>query len=268
MKEQAPDICFLMETRLDIEGIKQWCSELPLKSRFVVKKSGMRGGLAMLWKDNISLDVFKFSGNQISAWLTESDGFKWLLTGFYGWPEVKDCYKSWTLLSHIYSYVDGAWMCIGDFNEMLSSAEKLSCRPAPPRQINAFHEALELCHLSNLGFIGYPYTWNNTRPGVANTREHLDRAVANEAWKSKFPETTITHIISHASDHLPLILQNHATQRRTVKGERGFKFEEAWLLWDDCTKVVQDAWENSVGGESALDLVRLKIRGCSSDLRA
>ena len=268
MKEQAPDICFLMETRLDIEGIKQWCSELPLKSRFVVKKSGMRGGLAMLWKDNISLDVFKFSGNQISAWVTESDGFKWLLTGFYGWPEVKDCYKSWTLLSHIYSYVDGAWMCIGDFNKMLSSVEKLSCRPAPPRQINAFREALELCHLSNLGFIGYPYTWNNRRPGVANTREHLDRAVANEAWKSKFPETTITHIISHALDHLPLILQNHVTQRRTVRGERGFKFEEAWLLWDDCTKVVQDAWENSVGGESALDLVRLKIRGCSSDLRA
>ena len=69
MKEQVPDICFLMETRLDIEGIKQWCSELPLKNRFAVKKPGMGGGLAMLWKENISLDVFKFSDNQISAWV-------------------------------------------------------------------------------------------------------------------------------------------------------------------------------------------------------
>ena len=41
-----------------------------------------------------------------------------------------------------------------------------------------------------------------------------------------------------------------------------------WLLWDDCAKVVQDAWENSVSGESALDSIRLKIRGRSSDLRA
>ena len=160
----------------------------------------------MLWKENISLDVFKFSENQISTWVIESDGFRWLLTGFYGWPEVKDRNKSWTLISHICSYVDGAWMCIGDFNEMLSSAEKLSCRPALPRQIDAFREALEFCHLTDLVFIGYPYTWNNRRPRAANTRESLDRAVANEAWKSKFPETTVMHIISHASDHLLLIL--------------------------------------------------------------
>ena len=39
-------------------------------------------------------------------------------------------------------------------------------------------------------------------------------------------------------------------------------------MWDDCAKVVQDAWENSVGGELALESVKLKIRGCSSDLRA
>jgi len=92
----------------------------------------------MLWKEDIRLEVFKFLDNQISAWVTESDGFRWLLTGFYGWPETNDRIKSWTLLSHIYSYVNGAWMCIGDFNKMLSSTKKLSCRPAPPRQLDAF----------------------------------------------------------------------------------------------------------------------------------
>jgi len=190
--------------------------------------------------------------------VTESDGFRWLLTGFYGWPETKDRFKSWTLLSHIYSYVDGAWICIGDFNEKLSSTEKLSCRPAPPQQLDAFQEALELCHLADLGFISYPYTWNNRRLEVANTRERLDRAVANEAWKLKFPETTITHIILHASDHLPLILQSHAALRRHERRECGFKFEEAWLLWDDCAKVVQEAWESSEVGEMALEMVEDK----------
>ena len=48
----------------------------------------------MLWKEDIRLDVFKFSNNQISAWVTESDGFRWLLTRFYGWPETKDRFKS------------------------------------------------------------------------------------------------------------------------------------------------------------------------------
>nr|XP_023910503.1 uncharacterized protein LOC112022157 [Quercus suber] len=268
VKEQAPEICFLMETRLDIEGIKQWCSELPFKNKFFVKKPGLGGGLAMLWKEDIRLDVFKFSNNQISAWVTESDGFRWLLTGFYGWLETKDWFKSWTLLSHIASYVDGVWMCIGDFNEMLSSTEKLSSRLAPPRQLDAFREALEVCHLADLGFIGYPFTWNNRRLGDANTKERLDRAVANEAWKLKFSRTTVTHIILHASDHLPLILQNHAASRRHARRERGFKFEEAWLLWDDCAKVVQEAWENSEVGETALETVKLKIKESSSELKA
>lgn len=84
----------------------------------------------------------------------------------------------------------------------------------------------------------------------------------------KFPKTIVTHIISHALDHLPLILQNHATPRQQDRGKCGFKFEEAWLLWEDCTKVVQDAWENSGGGETALESVSLKIKGCSLDLGA
>ena len=96
----------------------------------------------------------------------------------------------------------------------------------------------------------------------------MDKAVANEEWKSKFPEITVTHIFSHASNRLPLILQNHVAPKRSDKGKQGFKFEEAWLLWDDCTQVVQDAWENCEGGETTLEMVRLKINGCSLDLRA
>ena len=32
--------------------------------------------------------------------------------------------------------------------------------------------------------------------------------------------------------------------------KKGFKFEEAWLLWEDCGAVVKDAWEMvvEVGG--------------------
>ena len=120
-----------METRLDREGITQWCKELPYKNWFVVKKLGLGGGLALLWKEDIGLDVFKFSNNQILATVTKSDGFQWVLTGFYGWLEMQDRYKSWALLSHICSLVDGAWMCIGDFNEMLSLSEKPDCRLAP-----------------------------------------------------------------------------------------------------------------------------------------
>ena len=75
VKEQAPSICFLMETRLDREGINYWCKELPYKNMFVVKKPGLCGRLALMWKEDIKLDAFKFFDNQISVTVTESDGF-------------------------------------------------------------------------------------------------------------------------------------------------------------------------------------------------
>ena len=44
VKDQAPLICFLMETRLDIKGFKKHCKELPFPNRFIVKEPDSRGG--------------------------------------------------------------------------------------------------------------------------------------------------------------------------------------------------------------------------------
>ena len=54
--------------------------------------------------------------------------------------------------------------------------------------------------------------------------------MANTGWRDRFPASTVTHLHSHASDHLPLILQTQKNQRLRAQGARGFKFEEAWLL--------------------------------------
>ena len=103
--------------------------------------------------------------------------------------------------------MEGPWMVIGDFNAFLHASEKKGKRPPQTSRVNAFREALESCHLQDLGFKGYPCTWNNKRPRAANTKIRLDRGVANEAWLGKFPLSKITHLSTHASDHLPLLLQ-------------------------------------------------------------
>ena len=82
VREQALQICFLMETRLDLDGLNQWCDDLPFKNRFVVKKPGLGGRLALMWKEDVNLGVFKFSEHQISTKVTKGDGFQWILIGF------------------------------------------------------------------------------------------------------------------------------------------------------------------------------------------
>lgn len=95
------------------------------------------------------------------------------------------------MLNHIKSFVDGPWVCIGDFNAILCSIEKLSLRSANSQLMEDFHHALEQFELIDLGYKGNTYTWNN--------RQRLDRAIGNELWKAKFPSCIVTHLPTHAN---------------------------------------------------------------------
>ena len=118
---------------------------------------------------------------------------------------------------------------------------------------------MESCQLQNLGFKGYPFTWNNKRLGDANTKIRLDKGVANEAWLRKFPLSRVTHLSAHASNHLPLLLQvqsfNHQRQRR----EKSFKCEESWLLKADYEAMVKEAWGRDNIASHDLKSIKQKI---------
>lgn len=104
------------------------------------------------------MELINFIANHILVKVKEETGYEWWLTCFYGWPKLNQRSKSWELLAHLKSFVGESWMCIGDFNAILHSTEKLSKRHPQVNHINALHEALEGCQLEDLGFKGYPFT--------------------------------------------------------------------------------------------------------------
>ena len=124
VREQAPNVCFLMETRLDRSGFEKHCGDVPFKNKLIVKKPNSGGGLALLWKEEVTLDVINFTNNHILAKVVENDGFMWHLIGFYGWPKANEKWKLWALLSHLRTLVEDPWCCIGDFNAILHASEK------------------------------------------------------------------------------------------------------------------------------------------------
>ena len=268
VKDKAPTVCFLMETRLDRERFDWHCRELPYKNKLIIKKPDTGGGIALIWKPEVNLDVINFTENHVLAKVVEADGFEWYLTGFYGWPEASQKHKSWALLKHLLSFVDGPWLCIGDFNAMLSSSEKQSRCPPTQSQMDEFRMALDFCGLADLGFVGFPFTWNNKRPGCANTKERLDRAVASLEWREKFQDSTVYHLSSHASDHIPLLLETRRAKAFSMRGPKGFRFEEAWLLSEECEAKVRDAWNKASEGPSPLVAAQGKIASCGEELRA
>ena len=95
------------------------------------------------------MDLINYSPNHILKKVIKEDGFVWFFTGFYGWPEAQLKGKSWQLLEHLRGFVNGAWLCAGDFNAILNSAEKLSLRPPNLVEIDAFRNVLDSCTLED-----------------------------------------------------------------------------------------------------------------------
>lgn len=74
------------------------------------------------------------------------------------------------------------WVCLGDFNEILSLDEKFGGSGRQRGLMKNFQNTLEVCGLSKLGYKGPKYTWNNEKVGADFTKERLDCVVANRGW--------------------------------------------------------------------------------------
>lgn len=89
----------------------------------------------------------------------------------------------------------------------MNNNEKRGGQPFSSSTYNHLHQLMDSCGLIDLGFKGQRFTRSNNREGQANICERLDRAIANEAWQSLFPQSRVTHLICLSSDHVPLLLE-------------------------------------------------------------
>ena len=105
--------------------------------------------------------------------------------------------------------------------------------------MQGFMDALDYCHLKDLGFNGFPYTWCNCRPGAQNTWIHLDRRVATIEWILCFPATRIHHLEAFHSNHKPLLLCSDSEFKRFYKKGRPFRFEAMWLNGSTCEELIK-----------------------------
>lgn len=131
-----------------------------------------------------------------------------------------------------------------------------------------FKQALEDCHLHDLGFVGDPYTWqNNNHDAQQYIRERLDRAVAKAEWCSRFPEYHVINGDPRHSDHQPIIvhLDHDSFRQRKHKRREGkrFSFEASWMTEEACGAVIENAWNRETSGTKTL--VARALKGVAGD---
>ena len=126
----------------------------------VVSCDSRRGGLALLWKaDDVTVDTETYLPNHIDVRVHTHASPLWRLTGIYGHLEEELKAKTWRLMRHLHARASLPWVCLGDFNEILSSKVKNGGNLIPMGAMIGFQQTLLHCGLVDFGFNGYRFSW-------------------------------------------------------------------------------------------------------------
>ena len=84
----------------------------------MVLKETRAGGLALLWRNSVQIDVYSPSLNHIDVIVDKGKENSWRFTGVYGMPEASRKSETWDLLRNLHRKYSLPWLCAGDFNEI------------------------------------------------------------------------------------------------------------------------------------------------------
>ena len=121
---------------------------------FTVEPSGTSGGMALFYMNDSAVKIV-YSNNRMIDVEAQIEGHKVYLTFVYGDPVVEYQNLVWERLTRMSVTRSGAWMMVGDFNEITSNAEKKGGRNRAETSFIPFKTML-----ANCGMLEFPYKAN------------------------------------------------------------------------------------------------------------
>ncbi|KAH0667664.1 hypothetical protein KY285_028870 [Solanum tuberosum] len=206
------------------------------------------GKIWLFWNMDIDCVVLEEDEQQITCDIGHNE----LQTNFtytFVYVKWKDHLRRtlWGRMLHHASGNTNPWCSVGDYNVITSIEENLGRVPYNMRKSLQFIAVIEACGLMDLGFSGQKFTWSNKR-GIHHTiLKRLDRALINDAWLEKMPQTTITHLPSVGSDHCPLLMEMVVRVEDQIMY---FKFLNCWADQTNILDTVKACWERTVEGNN------------------
>ena len=186
VRRYNPFVLFLSETKRKSVEMERLCVIWGYDNCMMVDSIGKGRGLALLWMNEVCLEVLSFSNHHIDSKLGDPACEEtWRFTGFYGYPVAGDRWKSWNILRRLFENNSLLWLCAGDFNEILYDNEKMGGSMRPPKQMEDFRNVTHECNLQEVSFYGPKFTWSRGKSSNM-ILERLDRGLASEDWLLRF----------------------------------------------------------------------------------
>lgn len=225
VRNKTPSILFLSETLASPDLLERLRVRMGFDGCICVPWEPESRGLALFWLNEVPVRLRHFFHRHIDVEVgvrgsSEISRF----TGIYGFASNGERVLTWDLLRTLTAQSTLPWMVAGDFNEILSNADKSGGPSRGEAAMARFREALVDCGLSDMGFVGSRFTWSNRY-----TKERLDRSCQTTTWRDMYPCSRVVTLPPNKSDHNPIMVEVSADLVVYEKRPRRFRLEEMWV---------------------------------------
>ncbi|KAK8588423.1 hypothetical protein V6N12_022865 [Hibiscus sabdariffa] len=142
---------------------------------FYVEPRGLAGGLALWWKENVSITIMRDSVNFIDTLVSFNDEEPWQCTFIYGPPHSSDKKQFWESFQQTRNHSTTKWCIIGDVNIVAKQEDKLGGAPVNKNQAKWFLDFMDNSGLIELPIKGGLFTWSNCRRDNDAITERIDK---------------------------------------------------------------------------------------------
>ncbi|XP_058784644.1 uncharacterized protein LOC131659472 [Vicia villosa] len=241
-----PDIIVLIETRVKESKASMIRNKLGFKGNYIDNYCHHGNGrLWVEWNPNkVSVRHVSSSSQFIHCSVYAIDGsFNYWMTAIYAHNKLIHRKKLWKDLEDIDKNQTGPWCTVGDFNNVMSSQDRIGGNTVTETEYEDLNIMVENTGLGEMDSKGEFYTWTNKQ---ANNPiySRIDRLLANAEWFHTYNQATLTILPPHVSDHAMLYLQ----MPTAPGGKKQFRFNNCWVEAISYLECVERNWNQPARG--------------------
>ena len=183
----------------------------------------------------------------------------------YGHPVLSQRKQVWDDLELLANQAAPKWLCIGDFNQVLTEEDKFTFKPKPIPSNFDLQQTLSHLSLAPIESKGLSHTWMNKRKVDHFVMEKLDRAIGSIAWLETNPHYLVKNLPILCSDHGPILLD---TECRPPFKHCTFCFKWMWTSHPECAKLIEKTWNTVAHSRSHAFCLKHKLDTIKTTFRA